>query len=117
MGGSPDPVTSALFGLLGFFLLFAAGVALLRWLQRHFGASLGAAAGQGDVRVLRRYPLGWQCVLLVVEVGTDQYVLATSRGGGVTLVDKLQEPLTGPTPPSAFGKRFKQALRRQGGGS
>ncbi|HYW76985.1 MAG TPA: flagellar biosynthetic protein FliO [Gammaproteobacteria bacterium] len=116
MGGSPDPVASALFGLAGFFLLFAVGVALLRWLQKRIGAPLGAIGGSGDVRVLRRFPLGWQCVLLVVEVGTQQYVLATSRAGGVTLLDKLEEPLAPPTPPGAFGKHLKQAFRRQGKG-
>lgn len=117
MGGSPSTIAPALFGLIGFVVLFAGAVVLLRWLQKRVGHPLDAFGAGNDVRVLRRHALGWQCVLLVVEVAGQQYVLATSRNGGVTLIDKLQEPLAASAPPGAFGERLKQAFRRQGGAS
>jgi flagellar biogenesis protein FliO len=105
----------ALAGLLAFIVLFAAAVMLLRWLQKRLGTSGGLGTGPGDIRIVRRFPLGWQCVLLVVEIGERQYVLTTSRTGGVTLVDKLDEPLTRTSGEGAFHERLKRALRKQEG--
>lgn len=113
MTGSSAPVTSALVGLIGFAILFAAGVFLLRWLQKRMGQPLGA--GQSDVRVLRRFPLGWQCMLLVVEVAGKQYILTTSRNGGVTLIDEVAQPLDTSAPHGDFGQRLIQAVRKRRG--
>lgn len=110
MHGASDTVLPALVGLVGFVALFAAGVVVLRWLQKRLGNP--GATGLGDVRVLRRQPLSWQCWLLVVEVGGQQYVITTSRNGNVTLIDKLDRPLAEPARGDRFSDRLRQAWRR-----
>lgn len=116
MHSSPDTIMPALFGLLGFFVLFAAAIVLLRWMQKRMGSPLSGLAGQGMVRVICRYPLGWQSLLMIVEVAGQQYVITSSRTGGVTLIDKLAEPVSEPEASGAFGERLKQVIARRGGG-
>lgn len=106
----------ALVGLIGFVALFAAAVAALRKLQRRGRGPLSWTMGQGDVRVLRRQPIGWQTLLLVVQVGERQYVVTTARSGAVTMLDKLDSPL--PDTPEALpdrgaeGATFAALLKR-----
>lgn len=106
-------IGSALAGLVGFVVLFAAGVALLRWLQKRFGGPMGN--NTGDIRILRRVPLGWQCMLLIVDIAGRQYALTTSRNGGVTVIDELMEPLNESTPTGNFSERLKNAIEKRRG--
>lgn len=112
MHGATDTLLPALVGLVGFIVVFVAGVVVLRWLQKRLGHT--ATGGCGDIRVLRRQPLGWQCWLLVIEVGGRQYVIATSRNGNVTLIDKLDQALAEPVDPDSFADRLRQAWHRSG---
>lgn len=114
MHQSPETIMPALFGLLGFFALFAGAIWLLRWMQRRMGNPLGGAMGQGHVRVVLRYPLAWQCMLMVVEVADQQYVITTSRTAGVTVVDKLEQPITeAESSAGGFSQRLRQAIARR----
>lgn len=116
MGTATATVMPALVGLISFVVLFAAAVAALRKLQRRGRGPLSWTMGQGDVRVVRRQPIGWQTLLLVVQVGERQYVVTTTRGGAVTMLDKLDFPL--PDTPGALPSRgvdggvFAALLRR-----
>lgn len=108
-------IAPALFGLLGFVVLFALGSLLLKWLQKRLGQPMGG--GGKDVRVLRRSPLGWQCELLVVEVAGRQYILTTSRNGGVTYVDEVDTPLESSAGVGNFGASLKNAIDKRRGRS
>lgn len=111
MAGGGASIASAMVGLAGFVVLFAAGVALLRWLQKRVGGPMGAHTG--DIRVVRRVPLGWQCMLLVVEIAGRQYALTTSRNGGVTVIDEIEQPLTEQAPAGDFTARLKNAIDKR----
>jgi len=114
MHQAQNTIMPAIFGLLAFFALFAGAIWLLRWLQKRTGNPIGGAMGQGQVRVLIRYPLAWQCMLMVVEVAGQQYVITTSRTGGVTVLDKCEEALPEANAGAGgFTSRLRQAIDRR----
>ncbi|HEX7326791.1 MAG TPA: flagellar biosynthetic protein FliO, partial [Rhodanobacteraceae bacterium] len=83
-------LTHAFIGLVLFFILFAAATWVVRWLQRRTGGALGRAlGGGGDVRVVRRSPLGWHCSCVVVDVAGKQFAVALSRRGAITLLGEV----------------------------
>lgn len=116
MHNAPNTIMPALVGLLAFVVLFGGAVFLLRWLQKRMGGSFGATLGQGQVRVLTRYPLAWQCILMVVEVAGNQYIITVSRNGGVTVIDKLDEPMPESNRTGGFAHRLRQAINRNEAG-
>lgn len=84
---------SSLAGLIGFVVLFACAVLLLRWLQRR---CVRPTTGGGDkaVRVIRRVPLNGHTMLLVVQIGAQQYALTSSRHNGTQVIDRLDTHLS-----------------------
>ncbi|MGN8158747.1 FliO/MopB family protein [Salinisphaera sp. RV14] len=104
-------MTSTLAGLAGFVVLFVCGALLLRWLQKRLGGPMGS--GSRDIRILRRVPIGWQCMLVVVDIAGRQYALTTSRHGGVTVIDELAEPLAEQPPAGDFTARLKTAIQKR----
>lgn len=113
---SPDTILPAVVGLVAFVGLFGGAVALLRWLQKRTGSTLGGVFGSDQVRVITRQPLAWQCLLVVVEVGGNQYIITASRSGAVTVIDKLDEPLPERTSAeSGFARKLRQAINRKEG--
>lgn len=116
MGSEPSTIMPALIGLLGFVILFGTAVAVLRMLQKRGRMPLGWNSVHGDLRVVRRHVIGWQTLLLVVQVGDRQYVVTAARNGAVTLLDKLDSPLpegAGEAPQAfAAGGTFAALLNR-----
>lgn len=95
---------SALFGLVAFFAMFAAAAWLLRWLQRHAGGRFRTVLGRDrNIRVLARYPLAWQCTLMVVDLAGKQFAVTVSRRHGVTLLGEVSLPAAPPPRPADPG--------------
>ncbi len=92
-------------GLLGVMAVLLVMVKVIRYLQGRTGVGAGQAGG---VRVVASRAIGWQCAVVVVEAGDEQFVLGLHRNG-MTRLGRLRSPIEPVTPD--FGRTLRQRLR------
>lgn len=105
---------TSILGLVAFLAIFALAAWGLRRLQRHVNTSPGRQSSR-SLRVLARYPLGWQCMLMIVDVAGKHYAITVSRRGEVTLLGEA--PVTVDDPPTqnaGFAALLRRTLSQHG---
>jgi len=106
MGDAAHPLIAMFIGLLGVMAVLVVMVTVIRYLQ----GRTAVAAGRGEgLRVIASRTVGWQCAVVVVEAGEEQFVLGLHRNG-MTRLGRLRTRIEPPAPD--FGRTLRRRLKR-----
>ncbi|WP_298440421.1 flagellar biosynthetic protein FliO [uncultured Ferrimonas sp.] len=110
VAAEPFSAEQSYLTMLGSLGLIVGLIVALAWLSKRLQLPM---AGQGPMKVVASLPLSPKERLLVVQVGEQQYLLA-SGSNGTRLLQQLEQPLPAQQPVQ-FGslmEKFKQKQER-----